>query len=437
MGASDFCRPKNFKTLALRPYRGLDDFTLYFPANSANSSRAHNANLSAIRSLLGESRDLRAEQTYSYSENINLRNAGEFRCLICPCFRGEQYSLTLRKAGGSYKSKKLGGRFPANPVPAKVLKSSRPRPRSGYAVFRDSPPPNFLFGRHRYVDALFQAIFRKDGKPTGDLVAQAGLVIVAGSTATSKSRITQGLIYKYLIELIKTRNKPQHRRPHLVTFEDPIETLYYQDPEVCQQHAIDYTPRQKGIDASDLRSTLRDCLRQTPDAVYVGETRDLKDWPELIDFAGTGHLLFTTCHAGSLTEIMNTIFSEVQANSAARRSSLASRLVAVIHLRRCTLEQNGTGISSKIIPVRDAILPAVWKRTPNGINALGGDGLAALLPHGIAAQQERAHYCYGRNYFANELTKGKIRLRTEDLKHVEFYKSEIRRLAVQFDLEGL
>lgn len=112
-----------------------------------------------------------------------------------------------------------------------------------------------------------------------------------------------------------------------MTFEDPIETPLWSLGQVLKWRKclvslpIDYTPRGKETDAKSLRDVLSAALRQTPAAVYVGETRSLSDWRELLDFAATGHLIVTTSHAGSLTECMDSLLRACDASSPSGRGS--------------------------------------------------------------------------------------------------------------------
>jgi len=225
------------------------------------------------------------------------------------------------------------------------------------------------------------------------------------------------------------------RRPHLVTFEDPVEVFYYDDPETAAKWGLDVTPRQKGIDAGSLSEALQDCLRQTPDLVYIGETRELRDWKRLVDFAGTGHLIVTTCHAGSLTEVVSTLCKAVDATTAARRSALASRLVAIAHLRRATVDIANKPGGDQAIFRKDAMLPALLRRTASGINAFTGNGLAALLPESACKDEVRRH-CYGRSYFARKLVCMPD-LKNREKNQLENYQDRLTKLAIQYDLEGL
>ena len=448
--------PEPNDILDLAVYKGLPDFTRYISATDESSP--NEKNVGKIKALLS-SQSKSANSTdaaYSYPENIYPTSGGAFRSLICPCFQGGHYSLTLRELP---EDESQGVKQPSQmPADYEEVKN-RPwvdehKPASHFSVTKKfeirkadekggseekSKPRKYLFELQESVDILFRRIF----KPAANkLEEHAGLVVVAGATSSGKSRIIRGIIHEYLCELIYKRTSKgttpcKPRRPHLITFEDPIEAFYYDDPKTALDFGLDYTPRQKGKDVGGLTEFLRDCLRQTPAVVYVGETRDLKDWKKLVDFAGTGHLIFTTCHAGSLTEIVGTLCRAVEANTAAKRGSLAARLAGVIQLRRATLDFGPQNEA----PVMEAALPALLTKTPTGINALTGDGLSALLPHSVAKAQEVPRYCYGRAYFADELlgaAKSELLSRcNENQKHMDAYSERLKKLAFQFDLEGL
>ena len=62
------------------------------------------------------------------------------------------------------------------------------------------------------IDGLCDLVFRRMfPMPSGP----HGLIIVAGTTATGKSKIARGLIYKYIKTLVPEMGAP-FRRPHLV-----------------------------------------------------------------------------------------------------------------------------------------------------------------------------------------------------------------------------
>ncbi|MGZ4829693.1 MAG: ATPase, T2SS/T4P/T4SS family [Candidatus Angelobacter sp.] len=392
--------------LPLDPYK-VSDFTLYTEQDSP-------AGEMITQQLLPQ-----GTNTASYSDPICLQHEmdqpEEFRSLICSCFRGEQYSITLRRTGNG------SGREYKKPVVrynATKDTASEYDPLQADRKVPVSERPQFLFTWPNYNDVLYRTTLLA----TQD---KGGLVVIAGSTSIGKSNLIRGLIHSYLTGLVLKKS----RSPHLVTFEDPIETLFYPDPETSQKCGFDYTPREKNIDVSGLREALHDCLRQTPSAVYVGETRNLSDWKQLVDFAGTGHLVFTTCHAGSLTEVISTLCKAVKADTAATRSSLATRLLAAIHLRPAKAK---AGEKATEPAEKAAIVPALWRRTSAGINAMTSDGLSAILPNFFGEDHSGDNsYCFGRTYFAEQL------LREITSTEPSKYGDSLLSNAVRFDLEGL
>ena len=79
---------------------------------------------------------------------------------------------------------------------------------------------------------------------------------------------------------------------------------------------------------------MNSALRQTPAALYVGEVREADNWKTLLEFVGTGHLVFTAVHAGSLVEAMGKLFAATNANTAASRAIVAGRLAGLVHLQK-------------------------------------------------------------------------------------------------------
>jgi type IV pilus assembly protein PilB len=102
-----------------------------------------------------------------------------------------------------------------------------------------------------------------------------GLILVTGPTGSGKSTT----LYSMLAE----RNEPG---VNISTAEDPIE---YSLPGITQVQVI----RQKGM---DFASILRALLRQDPDIILVGETRDEETAKTAMEAALTGHLVLTTLH---------------------------------------------------------------------------------------------------------------------------------------------
>jgi type IV pilus assembly protein PilB len=102
-----------------------------------------------------------------------------------------------------------------------------------------------------------------------------GMVLITGPTGSGKTTT--------LYSAISTINSPEH---NIMTAEDPVE---YNLKGVNQVQVNDGVGR-------TFAAVLRSFLRQDPDVILVGETRDLETAQISIRAALTGHLVFTTLH---------------------------------------------------------------------------------------------------------------------------------------------
>ncbi|MEM9753299.1 MAG: ATPase, T2SS/T4P/T4SS family [Planctomycetota bacterium] len=102
-----------------------------------------------------------------------------------------------------------------------------------------------------------------------------GIVIVTGPTGSGKTTT----LYSALNELNEISEK-------ILTAEDPVE---YDIDGLCQ---VQVNP-DVGL---TFASALRSFLRQDPDIILVGETRDLETAQIAVQASLTGHLVFTTLH---------------------------------------------------------------------------------------------------------------------------------------------
>lgn len=136
-----------------------------------------------------------------------------------------------------------------------------------------------------------------------------GMVIVSGPTGSGKTTT----LYAILQELDATRH-------NILTIEDPIE---YQLDDVGQIQV----KTKIGLTFS---SGLRHILRQDPDIILVGETRDAETAEIAVRASLTGHLVFTTLHtndAPSAVVRLMDIGIAPYLISACLRGVLAQRLV--------------------------------------------------------------------------------------------------------------
>jgi len=109
-----------------------------------------------------------------------------------------------------------------------------------------------------------------------------GFIIVSGPTGSGKSTT--------LASALREKDNGELR---IVTAEDPIE--YDMGGDIQQFPVV----RAKGQTFANL---LRTFLRQDPDVILIGETRDPETAEASIDAAETGHLVFSTLHSNNTSE---------------------------------------------------------------------------------------------------------------------------------------
>ena len=102
-----------------------------------------------------------------------------------------------------------------------------------------------------------------------------GMMMVCGPTGSGKTTTLYSVI-----NIINTVEK------NIMTVEDPVE---YQLPGLSQVHVN----RKAGL---TFATALRAFLRQDPDIIMVGETRDLETAEIVVQAALTGHLVLSTIH---------------------------------------------------------------------------------------------------------------------------------------------
>lgn len=108
---------------------------------------------------------------------------------------------------------------------------------------------------------------------------QSGLFVISGATGSGKSTT----LYTLLDTIHQTYNK------NIVTLEDPIEVKkeYGLQIQINESMGITY------------QNSLRQILRHDPDIIMIGEIRDQETAKLAVTCALTGHLVFTTIHAGN------------------------------------------------------------------------------------------------------------------------------------------
>jgi twitching motility protein PilT len=147
-----------------------------------------------------------------------------------------------------------------------------------------------------------------------------GLIIVTGTTGSGKSTTLAAIIEEINATL----------STNILTVEDPIEYIYRDKKAIISQ-------REVGGDTESFATALRHAFRQDPDAILIGEVRDLETMSIALTAADTGHLVMTTLHTLNVVETITRIISFFPPHQHQQiRLLLAGTLKAIICQRLLT-----------------------------------------------------------------------------------------------------
>ena len=119
-----------------------------------------------------------------------------------------------------------------------------------------------------------------------------GLLLVTGMTGSGKTTTSAALV-----DWINT-----HRQCHILTLENPVEYVHHNKKAIVSQRAL-------GLDVLTFNEGIRGALRHDPDVIVIGEMRDPDTIRSAISAAATGHLVISTLHSNSASEVVNRIVS--------------------------------------------------------------------------------------------------------------------------------
>ncbi|MBN1687694.1 MAG: PilT/PilU family type 4a pilus ATPase [Candidatus Omnitrophica bacterium] len=119
---------------------------------------------------------------------------------------------------------------------------------------------------------------------------RSGIILLGGVVSSGKTTT--------ITAMLDMMNRSVER--HIITVEDPVEYLHYDNKCVINQREI-------GQDANDFQSALKYVVRQSPDVIVIGEMRDAETFNFAVSAAEVGRLVISTVHGRSVTQIFERV----------------------------------------------------------------------------------------------------------------------------------
>jgi len=119
-----------------------------------------------------------------------------------------------------------------------------------------------------------------------------GLVLITGMTGSGKSTTMAALV-----DWINA-----NKALHILCIENPVEYVHTNKKAVISQ-------RSTGADVRNFFDAVTGALRHDPDVIVIGEMRDPDTIRAAINAAATGHLVISTLHSNTASEVVNRVVS--------------------------------------------------------------------------------------------------------------------------------
>ncbi|MEJ2179026.1 MAG: PilT/PilU family type 4a pilus ATPase [Gammaproteobacteria bacterium] len=252
------------------------------------------------------------------------------------------------------------------------------------------------------------------------IMEQHGLVLVVGGTGTGKSTS--------LASMIDYRNSS--RPGHILTIEDPIEFVHQHKKSLVNQ-------REVGLDTHSYENALKNALREAPDAIMIGEIRDVDTMKHALAYAETGHLCLATLHANNANQALERILNFFP--QAAHRQLLMDMS---LHLNAIISQRLASGLDGKRVAIVEVMIKTPYiaelilkghfdkikeamTQTSGRIGQTFDDSLYKAYKAGKIADQEALRLADSRNNLSLKLKleKGSPSQRTAMKKQVGFDKN--------------
>jgi twitching motility protein PilT len=156
--------------------------------------------------------------------------------------------------------------------------------------------------------------------------ATRGLILVTGKTGSGKSTTLAGVV-----DAINGKIKG-----HILTIEDPIEFVH--ERKLCLM-----SQREVGVHSPSFANALHSALREDPDAILVGELRDLDTMSIAMTAAEMGVLVMGTLHTNGAAATIDRVVNIFPADKQDHVRNMLSTSLRGIVSQQLLKRKDGTG----------------------------------------------------------------------------------------------
>lgn len=233
------------------------------------------------------------------------------------------------------------------------------------------------------------------------ILRKRGLILMVGSTNSGKSTT--------LAAMINHRN--EHQAGHILTIEDPIEFVHPHKKSLVNQRELD-------VDTHSYLRALKSAMRESPDAILIGEVRDQETMAAALELSNTGHLAISTLHANNAYQAMQRVVNMFSIEQHRQLfMDLSLNLVSIISQRLVSSVDNKRAAAVEVMIntpyIADLIIKGKIDEIKDAMSGSGAEGmqtfdmaLLALYQNGIVSLEDALANADSRTNLQAKMTFG-------------------------------
>lgn len=147
----------------------------------------------------------------------------------------------------------------------------------------------------------------------------------------------------------------------IISLEDPIEYIY---PSTLNVNVLQ---KELGTDFKDFSLGVKQALREHPNFINVGETRDKETINTLVEASRTGHAVFTSFHASDVGDTISRLYNYLIGDNESIMYDLIANLNLII-CQRLIPTDSGFNLNTQYMVFTDQIIKFLNRKIEEGKN---------------------------------------------------------------------